>query len=652
MTAIVSGYTANVEELAGIALELLEYKLDALVARRPVRGGVASLWHLHKVIEAKRGLLDVEARERFAEASRRLRAVSDLPTRGSARRSTLDDLRLDDEDIGRLPLVQRSDGDDGAMLDVDEPRPSSDDPGVSEERDSLQRLAERVWWDDLDHVVLTLAPAWRAERDRLTPRLVYATLRNLQRYAGEPHAATDTGLHRFKVREPLPEREDPLISLSDVDSLAELARELIDVVTNLGSGDGIVPNLQLPEAGAVQYMRQALLSVARDPYAGRFSLLEHKGPSSAELRTALQELSKERLPEMQKSVLRRDLDARLAETLAFERNQRALFQRDVARCTEHATALIDRLERHLPARVGGRAPGPRLMGGVLFARNPALRWERVPPGAEAFTLRMVGPARFTIGGQEVALMGSGATRTLYADGASHPLAPHLEIQLGRGVLIADVEGEYLYLRYRDVGRSLATRTAEALVALYVLTHEHGTDLMAVMSGIAGARSATPYETIRRAINQAGEITGRAPNRRRAVEGLFRGAARAADVTLPDNLVLALTERIMTALTIAANELTGLIEREDDVVGGVYPITSEPLTVDVGSGKLTIRGYPGRNRGPEQLVVMVPGRVIGAFSDVLVESIGGGTVVCARSEQELVVLFAPERSITVSSEPAR
>jgi hypothetical protein len=630
-----------VERTASIALELLEYKLDALVARRPLRGGVASLWQLHHLIEDARGSLDAEERERFGEASRRLRAVADLPTRGSAVRTNIDDLRLDD-----------GTGVESSLLDVDEERPADDDPLLVEERRSLQKLAERVWWDELDQVVLTLAPAWRAERDRLTPRLVYATLRNLQRYGDEPGAAADPTLHRFKVREPLPEREDPLISLSDVDSLAELARELIDVIIHLGTPDGLVSGLQLPEAGALTYFRQALMSVARDPYAGRFSLLERKGPSSAELRTALQELSKERLPETQKGVQRREIDARLAETLAFERNQREMFQRDVARCTEHVNALVDRLERHLPARVGGRAQGPRLMGGVLFALNPAVRWDRVPPGAEAFTLRMVGPARFTIGGQEVALMGSGATRTLYADGASHPLAPHLEISLGRGRLIADVEGEYLYLRYRDVGRSLATRSAEALVALFVLTHEHATELMAVMSGIAGLRASSSYETIRRAIHQAGEITTRAPQRRRALEGLVRGAARAAGVTLPDNLVLALTERIFTSLTISPNELTGLIEREDDVVGGVHPVTSEPLTVEVGSSKLTIRSYPGRNRGPDQLVVMVPGRVIGAFSDVLVEGLGGGTLVCARAEQELVVLYAPERPITLAGDQGR
>ena len=627
------------DALPSIALELLEYKLDALVSRRPVRGGVTSLWQLHGFIENGTNNLSSEERERFAEQARRLRAVAELPTRGSASRDNLVDLRLDGEE---------PDG-NNVVLDVDVADVAAVDPLLEEERERLKTLAERVWWEELDEVVVGLAAGWRAERDRLTPRLVYATLRNLQHYAEKPGFASDVGLQRFKVREPLPEREDALISLSDVDSLGELARELIDLVMSLGHGRGPLATLEVPGPSALEYVRQAMLAVARDPYAGRFSPLARKGPSSGELRTALQELAKERLPETQKALVRRELDARLTETLAFERNQRQLFQRDVTRCIEHVQALAERLERHLPSRVGGRAPGPRLLGGVLFAVNPALRWERVPPGAEAFTLRMVGPARFTIGGQEVALMGNETTRTLFADGASYPLAPHLDLRLGRGRLLVDVEGEYLYLRFRDEGRSLAARLAEALVAAYVLTHERGDDLMQVVVGVAGERAALPQDTVRRAVGRAGEITGRAPQRRVALEGLVRGAARAAGVTLPDNLVLGLTERFLTALTVESGDLVGLIEREDDAVGDVYPLTGEPLTAEVAGLKLTIRSYRGRTRGaPDQLVVMLPGQVIGSFADILVEGVASGTMVCARSEQELVVLYLKDRPVTVST----
>ena len=631
------------ESTAHIALELLEYKLDALLTRRPVRGGVASLWRLHAVIDGGRAELAREDRERFAEVAGRLRAVAELPARGSSARPSLDALRLDGGD-------GPSDDDNGVLLEVEQLETASHDPLLLEERERLKTLAERVWWEELDEVVVGLSAGWRAERDRLTPRIVYATLRNLQRHAERPSHASDVGLHRFKVSEPLPEREDPLISLSDVDSLGELARELIDLVMSVGQGRGVLAHLDVPQAGALAYVRQALTAVAKDPYAGKFSLLARKGPTSNELRTALQELSKERMPETQKGVLRRELDARLAETLAFERHQRDMFQRDAARCGEHVQVLVDRLERHLPARVGGRAPGPRLLGGVLFAVNPALRWERVPPGAEAFTLRMVGPARFTIGGHEVALMGSGDTRSIFADGTSHPLEPHMDVRVGRGRLRVDVEGEYLYLRFRDEGRSLASLVAEALAAAYVLTHERAQDLLAVVAGVAGERSAVPHETVRRAIARTGEITARAPQRRVAIEGLLRGSARAAGVAVGDNLVHGLTERFLTALKVESGDLVGIIDREDGATGSAYAIGDDPLTVEVAGSKLTIRAYRGRNRSAiDHLVVMRPGQVIGSFSDVLVEGVANGTLICARSEQELAVLYLKDRPVHAATQ---
>jgi hypothetical protein len=616
-----------------MALELLEYKIDALVHRRNVRGGITAMWQLHDVIANRPSGLDTEERERFAEAARRLRAIGDLPVRGSAVSGDLITLRLNGEhDEGLLAIDEH----------VEAPLVA---PEVRDEQAALQRLAERVWWEELDDVVLRLSAGWRAERDRITPRLVFATLRNLQRYAEESGFATDVNLRAFKVREPLPEREDPLISLSDIDSLSELARELIDVVMSLGHGRGAFPKLEVPEANALSYVRQALVTVAQDPYAGRFSPIVRRGPTSKELRTALQELAKERLPEQQKAVLRNEIDTRLAEALAFERHQRQTFLRDVAHGVAAATAVIERLERHLPARVGGRAPGPRLSGGVLFAVNPALRWEKVPAGAAAVTLRVTGPVRFTIGGHEVAVMGSGASRTFFVDERPHELQPHLDLRLDRGRLLVDVEGDYVHLRFRDEGRSLAARLAEGLTAYHVLSHERHEDLLAVLRAITDVPTASPDEIVRRAVARAASITARAPNRRDALEGLLRGAARAARVGLPEHVILALVERIMTTLTVEAVDLAGLLDREENSIGAIYHLTGEPVTVDLGNLKLTVRQYKGRTRGaPEQLAVMLPGSVIGSFTDLLVESVAGGTLICARGEQELAVLFLRDRPV--------
>jgi hypothetical protein len=621
-----------------VALELLEYKIDALVARRHVRGGVTSMWALHDAIDRGLTALDPEERTRFAEAARRLRAVADIPTRGTGTVTVdLHTLSLDEED-------------EEGLLAVEDPPPTPEAaPDVRAEQAVLQRLAERVYLEELDDVVVRLAAGWRAERDRLTPRLVFAAIRNLRRYAEEPGFASDVNLKNFKVRDPLPEREDPLISLSDLDSLSEVARELVDLILSLGQGRGPFPQLEVPEANALGYVRQALTRVAQDPYAGRFSPIVRRAPSSKELRTALQELAKERLPEGQRAALRTDLEARLTEALAFERHQRQVFQRDVQQTLAAATALMDRLERHLPARVGGRAPGPRLAGGVLFAVNPALRWEKVPHGANAVTLRVLGPVRFTIGGHEVAVMGSGSSRTLFVDEAPHPLEPHLDLKVDGGRLLVDVEDDYIHLRFRDEARSLATRLAQGLAVFHVLSHERADDLLAVLSGLADVPSGSPDDLVLRAVARAGEISSRAPNRRDAIEGLVRGAARAANRDLEDNVVLGLVERILTALTVTAADLAGLMEREQDSEGGVYHLTGDPITPEVGRLKLTVRHYRGRGRGaPDQMVVMLPGHVIGSFQDLLVEGVAGGTLICARGDQELAVLYLRDRPVAIAA----
>ncbi len=619
-----------------LALELLEYKVDALAKQRAVRGGAPELWELQRVIEKGATSLGTEERERFTEVSRRLRSLADLPTRGSRRGSAdLDGLRLDGE-------VQAMHED---LLDTHRPAPPSS-PEVRREQRVLMVLAERVWRDEFDDVLARLAAGWRAERDRLTPRLIYTTVRNLRRHGEGRDSVLDASLRGFRVVEPLAELEDPLVSLSDLDSLAEVGRDLVQVILSLGGPDSPFPRLEIPEAQALPFVRSAMVAVAQDPYAGRLTSIVRRGPTTKELRNAMMELAKERLPEAQRTVLRRDLEARLSEALAFERQSRQTFQRDVARNLEVTHALFERLERQLPARVGGAAPPPRLAGGVLFAVSPALRWERVPQGANALTLRMAGPVRFTIGGHEVAVMGTGESRTLFVDETPHPLAPSLTIPVGRGALRVDREEEYLHLRWEDAGKALATQLAEALVKAYVLSHEHHPTLTEVLAGVAGLVGGASDDVVERAIARATNVTARAPNRRAALEGLIRGAASAVGAhDLGDHVVLGLVQRLQAAISVEPGDLAGLLDREDDSDGAVHPLNDEPVTADLGPLKLTVRRYRPRAKGVrDQLVVMLPGRVVGSFSDSMVETVPGGVLVAARGESEVALIFLRDRML--------
>ncbi|MFN2322209.1 MAG: hypothetical protein ABR510_04555 [Trueperaceae bacterium] len=632
--------------LERVALELLEYKIDALANRREYRGGVAALWELHRVVDRGVARLDADERGRFDEVARRLRALAELPTRGGGRRADLDALTLMPDGGGMLTPAGAIDGNGGeALLETDTPAPVELSREAREEQRALQHLAERVGREELDDLVGRLAAAWRAERDRITPRLVYATVRNLQRHVGAVEATHAASARSFKVVEPIPERRDPLISLSDLDSLAEVGRDLVELILTLGRPDGRFPQLGVPEAQALDFVRQVALRVAQDPHAGKLSSLERKGPTTSELRTAIQELAKERLPEAQRSVLRNDLEARLNEALSFERQQRKSFQRDAERNVEAIQLLFERLEAHLPARVGGGAAPRRLAGGVLFAVSPALRWERVPRGAEALTLRMVGPVRFTLGGHVIAVMGSGDSRTLFVDDEAHPLEASMVVPVGRGEVRVEREGEYVHVRWRDGGRSAAARLAEALAVAHVATHERHAALLTVLGAIANVAGGAPTDVVARALQAATAVTAGAPNRRQALEGLVRGAAKATGTDLEDNVVLGLVQRMQTAMSVEPGDLAALLEREELADGVACAVGEEPVTADVGPLRLTVRRYRGRGRGAsEQLVVMLPGQVVGAFSTIAVESVPGGVLVAATGEGEVALLLLRDRTL--------
>ncbi len=617
-------------KLESIALELLEYKVAEYRATRQVRGGVSAMWDLFGHLTREMGSLSQAERDRLEAASQTLKLISDASQGSAARAPDIDMLVLgEDPDV---ELVEREDASEPA---------AAMSPEVREEQAVLQRLARRVWWEQVDEFVMRVAAGWRAERERQTARVMFGTLQNLQRNSVKKTFAQDVNLRGFEVLETIPEFNDPLVSLSDLDSLAEIVRDLINTIMTLGKPGSTYADLEVRESNALAFLRQAALAVAQDPYAGKLSLVEHKGPSSKQLRLAIQEIAKERLPEGQRGAHRRELEKRLAETLAAERNQRQMFQRDVMQFTDLVHAFFDRLADYLPTSVGGRASGPQLEGGVLFAVNPALRWEAVPPGATALTVHLMGPVRFELAGKEIAVMGTGPSRSLFVEDREVPLQDRMVLDLDRSRLTVFHEGDYVHFRYREQGGSLAVRLAEALVVLFVLGDRQRDDLLTVLKVLAGSVQGEPQDLVSRAVARANQVSARAPSRRQAVEGLLRGAARAAGVALDDNAVLGLVQRFVDAMTVDPNDLTQVLESVPGAESNVYQLTGEPLTVDLGGQKITVRQYRGRGReAQESLVAMLPGQVLGSFTDYLIAPMGGGTLALVRGEQELAVLHVP------------
>ncbi len=217
-----------------------------------------------------------------------------------------------------------------------------------------------------------------------------------------------------------------------------------------------------------------------------------------------------RLPDDQRSFQRRELEHRLSETLALERNQRQLYQRDILHYNDLVHAFFERLSNHLPTSVGGNASGPQLRGGILFAANPALRWESVPPDVEVVSVRVIGPVRFVLEDIEVAIMGSEGSRMLFLADKEYPLKPRMSIEVDDRTMLVYYESGYLHLRVSHRTRSLASMVAEALTVFFVLSSDHREDLLTVLKIVANTLQGEPQDLVSRAVARAAEVSAKHP----------------------------------------------------------------------------------------------------------------------------------------------
>ncbi len=254
-------------------------------------------------------------------------------------------------------------------------------------------------------------------------------------------------------------------------------------------------------------------------------------------------------------------------------------------------------------------------------------------------MRVIGPVRFVLEDIEVAIMGSEGSRMLFLGDKEYPLKPRMSIEVDDRTMLVYYESGYLHLRVSHRTRSLASMVAEALTVFFVLSSDHREDLLTVLKIVANTLQGEPQDLVSRAVARAAEVSATAPSRRQAIEGLFKGAARAAGVVLEENILLGMVQRFHTAMTVGPLELASMLEQSDELESTVYQLTGEPLTIDIAGLKLTVRQYRGREDGGQSsLVAMLPGQVLGSFSDYLLEPLNGGTLMCVRGEQEIAILF--------------
>jgi len=658
-------------DMPALALELFEYKMDDLRHRRAIRGGADTLWALRRQIAEVADRLDPDQRSRFERLSRELgQRETGLEDLGNDREPSFDDLVLG----GSPPLELDDDwgarsagggglevaGSGGAPLEIADKllfgdaeeavllaEPESSTPPTEAERHEqrvLQRLAQNVFGREVERFAEGMAAAWRAERERVTARVLYATMRNFERFRATKAFGHDANLRQFRVVEPVPDRVDPLVSLSDVDSLVVIARDVVDTVMHLRDGDPAPP---IERKQSLDYLRRMAMEVAKDPYAGKRSAVEPRGADASELRSALRDLARQRLSDWQRQARRKDLERQLRERQEVERSQIAMLRRDQSTFKQHVEAFFARLEQLVPRSVGGSAEEPQLSGGVLFAVSPGLRRKDLPVSARTVTLRLAGPVRLPFAGRDLAITVQGQERHLYVGNVEIPLNEDRVVAVDGDEVETFLESDYLHLRVRESGGSLAARVAEAAATLHVLASDRHDEQLSVLRMLAPGAPGDPAGLVSDAIRRAGQIVGKAPDRREALHRLMQGAARGVGGELDEGWLHGFVQRALLALYAspdALSEAIALIGATDPSAepAVVVPFVGEPVDVTVNGRTVTVRRYG--IRGADHLVAMLPGQVIGSFREHLVERLGGGTFLCVHGAQQLVVAYLPSTTI--------
>lgn len=620
-----------------LALELLEYKVRHPSAVSELDPGPTSPGALYSFLLERTRFLEDAERQRLDGLAETL---GRLQKRSAAAEPSFEALELDFGGPAENPGAPA-----GPDFELDFGRTLSE--AEERERATLKRLADRVWRDELSVTLNRLAASYRAEKQRHTMRLIYALLRNLARYRGAEDFAADVNLARFRVSEPLPKVNDPLVSLTDVSLVSELLGELVALVFDLKSPGSLYRELELAPDQALIYLRRMALAVARDPYAGELGAFASKGPTSKSLRVALEELSREAMPEETKRFLRLDLEARLQETLAFERSQKNLHQEDVQNYLRAAEALFSSLAQHLPKRVGGLAAEPELPGGVLLADNAALKIDAVPYGATSLTLRLARPLGFALAGIDVALRQESGQWLLDLPRLElkQPLTERVEVQLEARTLLVYREGDYAHLKINDASKSLPALLAEARLALTLLDATTDSLGLSLVCTATGTPQAEPLTTVKRALRRLYAICAKAPDKRAALENFILGAARVLRCELPPSFLGTLTTRLYTAMAAAGTPLDAVLADFAGADVSVYALGNEPLSVSVAGVPLTLRRFSAKDVG-ESLVVMMPGHPLGSFSDYLLAPLAGGTLLAARSGKEVALAFWPRESVAL------
>jgi hypothetical protein len=603
------------------------------------------LWELYEYLCLELNTLNPDQRKRIDEIGRTLRWMNETSVQSKPLAPTFDALVF--ETFSELSLSDEFSMSETSTAELaPEPIKETLSPEQQQERLILQKLAQHLSDYDLEVFLQQLAIHYRVERDRATARLLYCLLQNLGRYASTSDFPSDVQLMRFKVQEPMVALQDPLASFNSVETIFSVLQEIVSVINSLGY-KGPYKDLKLPRHQAFDYLKRMAMAVARDPYAGSFSVLAVKGFNAQEIRAAINQLDKEGLREPERSVRRQELEERLRLATANERKNREFFVTEVQHFANLMETFFSRLESYLSTRVGGRSSDPQLSGGVLFAENPALNIIEVPKGAKAVTVRVKGPVRFMLSGQDIAVMGSKEASSLFVAGREVALDKSQAINVGRYTVNCFFEAGYLHIRLQEEHRSLAALTAEALAILEVTYSSYREQLLKAIKAASNVVIGEEQEIVSQAIWRLAEMSAQVPNRKQMLDRLLKGAARAENLLIPDEVLSQVALRIHAAI-VPSQDFKQVIESAGKCQVAMQKLSEDPVTVSLAGQSLTLRLYRGKASetmaAVESVVVLQPGRVLGTFSSFLMLPYLKGTLLCVRSGMDVAAIFMEKTAV--------
>jgi len=591
-------------KLEQIALELLEFKVANIEAGEETDSSGVPIWDLHHFLEQEFGLLSSDEQLRLETVSASLKRHAFVPSKPKSALDTFDALVLDSFSgfEGLMSPVPQSDLanpssllDEGSEPSIDETsfsddhvsfdfsleglsseastnalsdfsgfgfednKPAAtltDNPAFEKEQQILQRLASKVWWHNMEEVIQQLAIRCRVEKDRSMSRLLYALSRNLERYMNSPEQ--DVTTIQPKVLIAVTDYDDPLVSFNNLETLNILVRDVVEIIMDLSTNGSLHEDAHLDKELTLDFVKRLTNAIVKDPYMGKLGSIESKGPSSEQIKIAIQELGKERLRDDQKQKQQEQLEARLQTTLMQEKHMENLFKQDVEKFTNAAHVFFEQLEPYLPKRVGGPADDPSLAGGVLFATNPVLNLSQVPKKASAISIQLSGPLRLAILDHEIGLSPM--------DGSLLVLIYNFR------------EQDYIHLMIQDNSSSLAMRLAESLAILFILSSEYKASLLSILRTTATLTMGDSQTLISNAIRRLNELSANTPSRRQTLEGLVKGAAKAKGLTLPENVSMSLINRLISAMTVSPDQLTVTLESADHSEAYVHKLSDDPLNI--------------------------------------------------------------------------